>query len=126
MSTAPAAELDPVALAEQLDDLLAREAAHPGQHRDMRVQPRPERAQRHARRQLGQRRLAALGALEPQPPPLAHIGHDHRQLPLLMADRLTHLLLAAGEPVPAPAPLRQALHRPAVSCSGSAGGRLEP
>jgi hypothetical protein len=34
------------------------------------------------------------------------------QFPLLMADRVTHLLLHTGEPVPATTPLRQALHRP--------------
>ena len=106
------AELDSVALAEQLDDLLAREPADPGQHRDMRVQPRPERAQRHARRQLRQRRLAAIGALEPQPPPLAHLRHDHRQLPLLMADWIADAFLAAGELAPAPTPPRHTVKRP--------------
>jgi hypothetical protein len=35
-----------------------------------------------------------------------------------MAHRLTDLLLAAGEPVPAPAPLRQALHRGASQLLG--------
>jgi hypothetical protein len=45
-------------------------------------------------------------------PPLAHHGHDHRQIPLLMRDRVADPLLAAGEPVPAAAPLRQAVHRP--------------
>src|SRR5579884_161819 len=77
----------------------------------MRMQPRPERAQRHALRQLRQRRLAAFGALQPQPAPLAHVGHDLRQLPPLMADRLADTLLTTGEQVPAPAPLRHTLHR---------------
>jgi hypothetical protein len=106
------ADLDPVRLAQQLGDLLAREPVHPRQHRNMRMQPGPERAARHARRQLGQRRAPASRTRQPQTPPLAHLRRDHRQLPLLMSDRFANVFLAAGEPVPAPALLRQALHRP--------------
>jgi hypothetical protein len=45
--------------------------------------------------------------------PLAHLGHDQRQIALLMSDRLTDPLLTAGEAVPAPADARQTVHRPA-------------
>jgi hypothetical protein len=105
------ADLDPVRVKQKLCDLLAREPAHPGQQRHMRMQARPERAQPHSRGQLRQHRLAAARTRKPQPPPLAHVRDNQRQLPLLMRDRLPNPLLATNEPIPAPAPLRQTLKR---------------
>jgi hypothetical protein len=106
------ADRDPVGLGDQLADRLARQPAPPREHRDMRMQSEPELALRHAGRQLGQHRPPTPRARQPQPPPLAHLRHDQRHIPLLMRDRLPDPPLLAGEPVPAPAAPGHALDRP--------------
>ena len=72
----------------------------PRQHRDVRLHPGPERRPRHAVWQLGERALSAPRAHQPVQAMLEHQRHDLRQLPLLMRDRITELLLAAIEPMP--------------------------
>lgn len=104
----PGAHLDPVAVSEQLGDPLPGEPVHACQDRDVGVQPGTERARRDPGRQLGQRRLAAAGALRAPKPPLADLGRDHRQLPLLVDDRIAQQRLVAAEALPAVAALRPA------------------
>jgi len=108
-----AADRDRVGLPQQLADLLARQAMRPGEHCDVRVQPGPERAHRHPGGQIGQCRTPAPRARQAMAAPLTHLGHDQRQIPLLMSDRLTDRLLDAGEAVPTPADRRHAIDRPA-------------
>jgi hypothetical protein len=87
---------------------------HPRQHRDMRVQSGSQRAHRHPRGQLGQRRARTTRTRQAMAAPLAHLRHDQRQISLLIADGLTDSLLSAAEPVPAPTDSRQTVHRAAA------------
>jgi hypothetical protein len=68
---------------------------------NVRVQPRPE-ARKLSPRQPGQARAAARREAQPHPPVLDDQRPQHRQLVLLMDDRLPQTLLAAVELCPHP------------------------
>jgi len=100
-STAPVEDLDLEHLAHDLCDLAAREAKHAGQRRDVRLELRPKRRARHARRQPHQHKLAAARVAQPQQPVLADQRTDRGQLPLLLDHRVAHALLASIKVMPA-------------------------
>src|ERR1019366_7826104 len=93
-------------LDNRLTDLITREPKHPGEHRDVRIDTRPEPRQR-TRRQARERRLLTRRAAQPQPRVLEHQRDDHRQLELLMAHRIADPLLAAIKLTSATAAIRQ-------------------
>src|ERR1019366_5757255 len=102
----PRRRRDPEHLDNRLTDLIAREPEHPGEHRDVRIDTRPEPRQR-TRRQARERRLLTRRAAQPQPRVLEHQRDDHRQLELLMAHRIADPLLAAIKLTSATAAIRQ-------------------
>ncbi len=104
----PLTRWDPEHLHHDLANLIAREPKHAGEHRDMRIQPRTE-PRTSTRREPSERRALTRRAAQPQPDLLKHQRNDHRQLVLLMDDRIPDPLLAAIKLVPATATVRNML-----------------
>lgn len=98
-------------LNQNLAYLFTRQAKHASEHRDMRVDSRPE-PRTIARRQARKRCPSTRRTAQPDPRVLKDQRHDHRQLVLLMADRITDPLLAAIKAMPTLTRLRQMLHTP--------------
>ena len=80
-----------------LGRLATREPVDPGERRDMRLEPRPERRSGHAGRQRSQRRLATRWTGKTQAPVLEDQRRHRRQLPLLVNHGITNALLIAHE-----------------------------
>ena len=115
---------DPEHLNDRLTDLVTREPKHAGEHRDMRIDTRPEPRQ-GTRRQLRERRLLTCRTAQPQPGVLEHQRADHGQLNCSMAHRIADPLLAAVKHMPATATVRQ-MRDPLSSRSGATSSRVLP
>src|SRR5579875_294641 len=102
---------DPEHLADDLANLVSGESEHPGEDRDMRLQPRPIPRQRRARK-LGQHRAPARRTLQTDTRMLEHQRAGRRQLVLLVEDRVADPLLPAAEQTSATTALRQMLKPP--------------
>ena len=77
-------------VADELRDLLSGHVRT--ERHDRRAQVWAKRPGRRSRRHVGERDLAAARAAPPQPLMFGHTADDRRQLPHLMADRLTDRL----------------------------------